>query len=105
MLDRHKVVDFTEFTFLDQIVIISKAPSIIKHDLIFSNWISNNVWLLNCVSFIIISCLLTLIARLYAKLRHYQQNHQRNEWKSCGAIALKLYGICLKQCKTMSLKC
>lgn len=85
--DRMSAVDFTRFTFIDQIIFLSQSPSIKKHDLILSDKISPRIQLISVACFCVIIGLLWNFAKI----------QKIPNWKF-GSNAVKLYGIFLKQC-------
>jgi len=85
--DRLTAVDFTEFTSLDQVGFFSQSPPIKRHDFIFSDRIAPNIWCFTLAALCVIGLFIWFLGKLLG---------QHN--KTWGSVALRLWGICLKQC-------
>src|SRR5699024_3645328 len=87
---REKVVDYTHYIYIDQVVFASQSPSMKKQDLSFSNRISKFVWLCSFMSFLVIFNLLYY----FIKTSETTFGQFSNE-----SIVVKMFGILLQQCK------
>ena len=95
-LVRLGVVDFTEFTFLDEKGFISQSPSIKKNKKIFEK-VSTSIKVLSAISFILISISIYQLSKCYGAL--FQTKSDEFKIKDFGLIIMELYGMYWKQCK------
>ena len=88
--DRVEAVDFSEFTFLDEVTFISQAPRLKKGDFLFYNQVTGAVWICNIVMFFVVA-----IAIHLAQFKTFNQGGGYDAFRS---VVVKVFAIYLKQC-------
>lgn len=83
---RLEVVDFTTYTFLDQLVFISRSPTKEHTDLLFTDRMSTRLKFFQGASYLLVLLTLTIIYKVHQKL-------------SNNNLPTKLLAVFLKQCR------
>ncbi len=101
---RLKLVDFTDFIFLDQVVFASQSHLLRKHQLeLYSYKITPEVRALLALTYLLFICLICSFNAVFDGSSMQQQQQFKNKTKRRENVPLQLLGIFLKQRKRLLL--
>lgn len=101
--ERAEVVQYTAYTFIEQVVFISQSPPAKQTGFLFSSKISLNVWLGELVSafFVLVILVFTFTRnqRIETNFKYPCWNYLISKFIQTEKVLFKLSSIYLRQCK------